>query len=352
MYALRLSKRDTADLLRSVGGLLFAVGAMALLVRKSDHHEWSSLARLLVVLVPAALLYALALRRPEPSGSADARPWQSVLAVTAILLVPVALFQFLEWLGASTRHSLYDAAVFAVTALLAGYAARRTRVSYAAFLAGVASLLVWLFVWGQILHHPSADTVRWLTVAAGALLLAVAAGLARTHTTGASEVATAGGLAAVAAGVFGVIVGTLLGLVRAVSEGSSSSGVEVSRVRNVAGSTRGPSQIYSTHYVRSSPSGLHAAGLQHFGWDAYLLIVSLALVWVGSRVRARGLGYVGTFGLLAFVLSVGLQITRLQTGKAPNGDIVGWPLALLLVGTVGLVAAALYDREPSRDESA
>jgi hypothetical protein len=77
----------------------------------------------------------------------------------------------------------------------------------------------------------------------------------------------------------------------------------------------------------------------------YLLVVSLALVWIGSRVRARGLGYVGGVGLLAFLISVGAQITRLEFGHTPTTSIVGWPLALLIVGLAGLAAPMFYRRE-------
>ncbi len=58
--AMRVSRRELTDMSRSAGGLLLATGAVVLLIRKSAHHEWSGLARLLVVLVPAAVLYMLA----------------------------------------------------------------------------------------------------------------------------------------------------------------------------------------------------------------------------------------------------------------------------------------------------
>lgn len=250
---MRLSKRDTEDLLRSVGGLMFAAGAVALLVRKSGHNDWGDLARLLVVLVPAVVLYTLALGTPEPVRSEGARPWQSVLMVAAILLIPVALFEFLDWVGASTHHALYDAAVFAVTALLAGYAAHRARVSYAALLAGLSLLLVWLFVWSEILHHPSASTVRWLTIAAGVLLLAAAAVLARASAIGASELATAGGLAAVAAGVLGVIIGLFVGVNRSITNAISGASGSVSSAGSGITAIRPSSPI---HRITSSPRHL------------------------------------------------------------------------------------------------
>ncbi len=318
-------RRDVADLTRSVGGVLFAIGAVVLFARKSGHHEWSSFALLLVVAVPAAALYALALTAPRPPPGAGARPWQALLMVTSILLGPIVLLQFLDWVGARTGHVLYVAAVFAVTGLIAAHAAWRTRVSYAALLAALALLVSWLLVWGKILDHPSADTYRWLLLAGGLVLMLAAAGLGRAGAIGAGEVATAGGIAAVAAGVLGVIVGSFFGVVRGI----------------VAVGERSGGQIPSSPLTRS------VSGLQHFGWDLYLLVVSVALVWIGSRARLRGPAYVGGVGLLAFVISAGAQITRIESGKAPTADLVGWPLALLIVGAAGLAAPALYRRRPS-----
>ena len=104
-------------------------------------------------------------------------------------------------------------------------------------------------------------------------------------------------------------------------------------------------RILRGHHLSSNPFAIHTNGLQHFGWDLYLLVISLALVWVGSRVRVRGLGYVGGVGLLAFLISVGEQVTRLESGRAPTSHIVGWPLALLIIGLAGLAAPMLYRRE-------
>jgi hypothetical protein len=88
----------------------------------------------------------------------------------------------------------------------------------------------------------------------------------------------------------------------------------------------------------------HTSGLQHFGWDVYLLVVSVALIWAAARWRVRGLGYVGGIGLLAFVISVAAQITRLEAGRAPTASVVGWPLALIVIGVLGLAAPAPYRR--------
>jgi hypothetical protein len=63
----------------------------------------------------------------------------------------------------------------------------------------------------------------------------------------------------------------------------------------------------------------------------------VALLWLGSRVRVRGLGYVGGAGVLAFLISAGAQITRIEAGHARSTDVVGWPLILLLLGFFALL---------------
>jgi hypothetical protein len=328
-----LSGRDTRDLLRSVGGVLFAVGAAALWARKSTHDEWGGFARLLVVAAPAVLLFVLALDLSAPRSCEKARPWQSVLMVTSLLLGPVVLFQFLDWIGVSTRHLLLDAAVFALIAWVAAYATRRARVSYAALLAGLSALVAWLLVWDKIFDHPSANTYRWLLVAAAALLSLVAYRLFRADSIGAAEVATAGGVSAVAAGVFGVVVGAVVGVFGAVT-------------RTVESSRGGPSSPVAPA-GRTVVGHVNSSGFQHFFWDLYLLVVSLALVWIGSRVRIRGLGYVGGVGLLAFLVSVVAQITRVEVGRSPTASVAGWPLALLVLGAA-VLAASTYSLRDER----
>jgi hypothetical protein len=303
--------------MRSAGGVLLAVGAVVLLARKSEHHQWSTLARLVLVLVPAVVLYTLALVPRARRRQAD--PEQTVLAVSAILLSPLVLLEFLRWVGARTSSLLYLAAVFALTALLGAYAARRARVTYVVLLAALAAVVAWLLVWAKILDHPSADTYRWLLIAAGAILFCVAGALSLGTAFGAPEVATAGGLATVSAGVFGVVVSSVFGAVVGVTSGTSGEGP------------------HSFPLV----SRAHLSGAQQLGWDVYLLVASVALVWVGARVRVRGLGYVGGLGVLAFLISVAAQLARVQSGHSRTSDIVGWPLVLLLVGAAGILGGSL-----------
>jgi hypothetical protein len=324
--------------MRSVGGLVFAAGAVVLLVRKSSGAgHWSSFAQFLVALVPAASLYALALAPSRKRSREPAAPEQTVLAVTALLLSPVVFVEFLRWVGASTNGSLEGAGVFAVAALVAAYAAARARVTYAALLAGLAALIAWLLVWNKILDHPSPNTFRWLLIGGAAVLFLTAGALALGGALGASELATAGGFAAVSAGIIGVVISGLIGTLSLVGAGSSSESGEA----RIAAPGEPPQIIHTRHTEGGTFLHPHLNGAQHLGWDVYLLLVSLALVWAGSRVRVRGLGYVGGLGLGAFLISVAAQLTRLQSGHRPSHDVVGWPLALVLVGAAGLLAGTL-----------
>ncbi len=294
--------------------MLIGVGAVALLVRKSGLHGWTDFELLLVVLVPACILYGMALGGPRRAGAAPPMAWRSVAMVTAVLLWPVVLFLFLKWVGASTHHVLYDAAVFAATALLAGYGARRSGARYALLLSGLAALVAWLLVWDKILDHPSADTFRWLLVVAAVLLMLAAGAVALAGARGASDLATAGGLTAVLAGIFGIVVAAV--------------------------------QAVALVPLRALP--VHLSGTQHLGWDIFLLIVSVALVAFGSRARVRGLGYAGGLGLLAFTISVGAQVTRLGSGRQPTHSLAGWPLVLLILGVAGLAVPFLFSRGSPR----
>jgi hypothetical protein len=326
---MRSSRRDLTDLSRSVGGVLLAVGAVVVLTRKSGEGQLGDLARVLVTGTPAILLYTLAVGAIERDRIGyDGEPWRAILFVTSILLATVALFELLRWIGADTTNALWSAGVFVVSGLLAGYGAQRATVPYGALLAGLAALSAWLLTCAKILGDPSTDTVRWLLVAGGGLLFLAAGAIARRDALGAPELAIAGGIAAVAAGVLGVFVGYFVGI-----------------FRGFVGSGRALSHSGPSHRAFEFPGIAHASGLQSFGWDLYLLLVSLGLVWVGSRVRARGLGYVGAAGLVAFVISVGAQITRIESGHAPSSSLAGWPLALVGIGAVALIAPAVYRRD-------
>src|SRR6185437_8946146 len=109
------TSRDTPDLLRSAGGVLLAAGAVVLFTRKTD-HGWGDFTLLLVVALPALLLYGLAIVGADRGLDSDVEPWRSVLMVAAVLLAPVVLLQLLQLLGVEKLKPLETAGVFAATA--------------------------------------------------------------------------------------------------------------------------------------------------------------------------------------------------------------------------------------------
>ena len=300
--------------MRAAGGVLLALGALLVATRREN--RWSDFELLLVLAVPAAVLFGLAVAGAGTAAGERAESWRAVLLVTAVLLTPIALFQFLQWIGASTRHLLYDAAVLTVTALVAMAGARRARAPYALFLAGLALLGTWMIVWIKIFPDPSANTVRWLLLAGGAALLLAAAAADLAGATGAGELATAGALGAVAAGILGVFItgfgNAFLGLV-------TVNGQPAEPVEHVS----------------------HISGAQTNGWNIYLLVVSLVLIVVAARSRSRGPGYVGALGILLFFASTAAQLTRIAFGHGASHSLLGWPLVLLVLGAAGLTAPLL-----------
>jgi hypothetical protein len=325
----RVTRDPVRDLIRSIGGLLFASGALVLEIRKGS--SWGAGGRMLAVLIPALVLYVLALGvldRREPgaaervvpdrreSGAAEpvgAAPWQSVLIVYAVILDAVWLAQFFHWVGA--HGPLVTAAVTALTAASAAYAAWRVHVRYAGLLAALSLLIAWIALWDKILNHPSGTTNRWLLLIVGLIFVAAAVGLERRGRRESSEVVTVAGIAGIIAASLGVFLGLF---------------------------ALAASRISATGAAPSALGGFNAR--QHFIWDLILLVISLALIWWGSRARARGPGYVGAVGLLIFLFSTGYEVATRLSGGTPSGSVVGWPLALLLIGAIALVLGFWGDR--------
>jgi hypothetical protein len=66
----------------------------------------------------------------------------------------------------------------------------------------------------------------------------------------------------------------------------------------------------------------------------------LALIGAGNLVALRGPVYVGSAGILIFVISVGLDLDD----DSPAGKVIGWPLILLLAAAALIAASALRGR--------
>lgn len=299
------------DLLRLLGGLLFGVGMIALFLRKENIDAWGDFGRLLVLLVPCLLLLGLGLgmiggdSRQPVEDDAGARPWRAVVLVLGIVLVPLTLLQFVALLGGSPDDPLNRAWIFAASAVVAALAALRARLPFAALLAALAALIAFVSLWDKILD-PSGRGIRQLMVIAAILLIAGAVVLRRRGFPYAGELVTAGGVAAVLAGVLGA--GAVI-VKMAVADSLGAFGV----------------------------SGLGGL-LQQEHWNLFLLVVSVALIVYGTAIAARGPVYVGGFGIFFFVVSIGSELASRASDGRPDGSLVGWPLILILLGAAGIAA--------------
>jgi hypothetical protein len=314
-------RRELLDASRSLGGVLFALGAVVLLTRQSGHGSVADFACTIVVVATAIALYAISATAPAPDTRGQA--WRAVLAVTSLLLVPVALIQLLHWLGANTANGLWQAVAFVAAATLAAHSARRTKTQYAALLAALFALTAWLLLATKLIQ-PSAETTKWLLIVAAVALLAAAFALDRRGSLAAREVATVGGLAAVLPGVIGILVSLFAGV----------------------------SARLSSVLAPSSAPANHISGFETHGWDVYLIVASISLVWLAARGRSRGLGYAGGIGIFLFIASVGLQITHAERANGVEKGIGGWPLTLIVIGGIALVLPALARPRPVSDPPA
>jgi hypothetical protein len=287
--------------LRVFGGLLVAAGTVALVLRRTSFGDpWSDF---IVFLILAALAEAFFWTGLLGSRwGAATRTWQVVYLLVGIVLTPVALFQFVEWVGGDIGAPLNTTWIFLITAVVAAIALLAAGVRVAAILMALALVVAWAGLWEELLDDGlfgDIDNLRWVLLAAGVLLLpaAAAVSLSRAPEGSSGDVVTVAGVSAVLAGSIVFVLPSFF----IVPEGTS---VEATTLF----------------------------------WDIELLLASLALIgFAGSGALARGPGYVGALGLAAFAFSVGLDLDD----SSPAGKVLGWPLVLLVLGAGLLIASAL-----------
>jgi hypothetical protein len=302
--------------LRNLGGLLLGTAMLLIFIRRSALGDaWGDFALLLVLLAPCVFLYGAALL--GRLGAGEDSPWQSVYAVFGILLVPLVLFQFVELVNGNTGAPLNTAWIFLVTAVAGAVAALVGNIRYGLLIASIALIFSWLGLWDEILSDGLVGdygTFRGLLIIIALLLLAGAVGFytvdrVRGLAWG-SEILTGAGIAAVLGA--GFISFTAFGDVPVTPPTP----------------TLGGGDVVETEAAGAKPSLL---------WDAVLLIVSLALILLGSRFRGRGPVYIGAIGLVLFILLAGLDLDA----DEPEGTILGWPLLLLILGLAAVVVSAI-----------
>jgi hypothetical protein len=297
---------DTRDALRKIGGVLLGLGALMILLRKSS--EWGHFGLFLVTGIPAVLLYYLGVSTVRDMGVV--RAWQAVYTVFGLILVPFALIQFVDWIGGSSGADLNVFWIFAVTAGLGVYAGHVVGVRFGLLAASIAAIVSWTALWDKILGGQGINghigTYRGLLGVLAILLLI--AGIRVWRATADkeegmrkfSEFFTGAGIAAV--------IGCGLGISTFLS-------------------------LFPIPFTSGNPIGTSAL------WDVLLLVVSLALVGIGTNMGARGPVYVGAIGLLLFLFIAGLDLNS----KPPHPTKLGlWPL-VLIIGGGGAIAASMSE---------
>jgi hypothetical protein len=293
------------DALRKLAGLLIGLALLMTFTRKADSSlgsTWGDWGLLVVLLIAFVFLYGVGLL--GRLNTADLRSWESVYLVFGIFLAPLVLFQFIEAINGSPGASLNVFWVFLVTAALATAATLVAGLRYGLLLASLAVIVSWSALWNKILSNGLGGHLgvyRGLLLILAALLV-VAAFLAsrRDEEEGeahAKEIATGAAVSAVIAG----------------------------------------SLSFTKVFALSNPLLSVPTADSSLFWELVLLLVSLLAVGYGSRAAARGPVYVGGIGLFIFLVIAGADVND----ATPQGRIVGWPLALALVGAAALVVSLI-----------
>jgi hypothetical protein len=272
----------------AAGGLLLALAAVAIEVRMT---QWPLGPRFLIVTAISVLVLAIGLLAPLEAPTP--RPYQSVLLVSGLLSLIVALQLFAEVLGAHRGPGAGgDFWTFGLEAAIAAYAALRTNSAVctliAALAAGVAfeSLIYWVFT-----PH-GVSTFRWITLVVTLAFVAGAVAWRDERPRHAVQLVNAAGLAVLLLALSFV----LTALVAAATSRLGAAG--------------------------ASATSSTTAG---FGWKLYLLLAGGALIVYAALDREPGPGYIGAAVLATFALLVGIPTSG-------RGSLLFWPLFLLLVG--------------------
>lgn len=266
----------------AAGALPLALGALLVSLRM---EQWGVAPKLVVVGLVSALLLALGLLS-EVEGTAP-RPYQSLLLLTGLLLLPLALGRVADVLGAQASPvgagKLFW--VLAAGALAAGWVSLRRNSAVCALLAAVeAGASVIAFV-SWTLHPHALQTFRWLVLGIAVVLALLSLTQRERRPRHAVQLLNAAGIAVLTLGL------TLV-----------------------------------------APLALEALGgrpAQAGGWRAVLFFAGAGLVAAGAVDREPGPAYLGAAVLASFVL-----LTAVQHGKP---SLWFWPAFLILGGAILMV---------------
>jgi hypothetical protein len=281
----------------AAGAVVLATG-LALAEVRIDADQLAPPFHLLALGLAAAITLALGLQAPNEGGRPPA--YQSVLLVTGLLLLYPALLRLADVLGAELVDGFPAGELTWVSVVEAGvalYAGVRRRSAICLLIAAIAGATALLSGWQWIFDNDTFTASRWLLLACSVALalgsLVLRAGQPREH----ELLVDGAGLAILAIGVQAI-------------------GSYFQQSLNLFG----------------LPSGPILPGF----WEFVLLAAGCGAVAYGALERSPGPAWLGVANLLVFVIVAGLQ-----SGQT----LYWWPLVLILLGAVGLVAG-LRPRQP------
>ena len=281
----------------AAGAVVLATG-LALGELRIDVDQLAAPFHLLALGVAAVVTLALGLQAPNEGGRPPA--YQSVLLVTGLLLLYPALLRLADVLGAQLGDG-FPAGELTWVSIVAGaaalYAGLRRRSAICLLIAAIAGAVALLSGWQWIFENDTFTASRWLLLACSVALalasLVLRAGWPREH----ELLVDGAGLAILAIGL----------------------------------------QAIGSYFLRSlslfnSPTGPILPGF----WEFVLLAAGCGAIAYGALERSPGPAWLGVANLVVFVVVAGLQ-----SGQT----LYWWPLALILLGVVGM-AAGLRPRQP------
>jgi hypothetical protein len=310
-----LKPDDTRDALRKIGGLLCGLGALMIYIRKGpfltvNPDQWAEFPIFLVLAVPAVVLYGSVLTRPQ---TGELRPWQLVYSVFGLVFVFLALTQLVDVIGGNPNAQLNLFWISLATAGLAFYAGVVLGVRVQLLLGSILLILSWSALWDKLLSD--GISANWGVYRGLLGLLAIgllAGGLYMWRTNpGGDEVAS-----------------TATTPTREVGLWKASELLTGAGIAAVIGCALGITALGNLNPLGGTPP-IQTTN----GWDIMLLLVSLGLVAIGSQIGVRGPVYIGTIGLVLFLIIAGLDLNSASPEPFKLGT---WPWVLIVLGVIGI----------------
>lgn len=266
----------------AAGAVPFALAIYVGDVRMSGH--WALGVHAAVTVLAAIWIYAMALLTPLEMR--DPRGFHSVLLVTGLALVALALARMARLLGADSvlQRAGTLAWVLALLSVAAIAGAVRAHSAIGALIAAIAAGGALLAVCDWIFALRGLTTYRWLLLALAVIYALWSLALREHHRRHAVQLVNAGGLAAIAIGL------TLNPLLAYVAPGLA-------------------------------PGGFH----QPWGWQLVMLAAGCGLVAYAGSDHQAGPGYLGALALASFAAA-----------STFSGSLLGWPIVLLVLAALGL----------------